>query len=433
MVDEQALAPKAEEEALPPSQDNQQPDLPKAESQEQDDYGSIGLVPTEEDPDAQRNKSIIADATPTTELELALKSELDRQIKHNELLINEVTKLRRFISKRKQTYKRKRKDESAPRKKLSGYNLFVRERFARLAKENEEALRNADSGAELKRIPPASNIASSGHAWSLLSAEEKARYNEMAKPDEDRFQKETADYTAPEKLNRKRNKTGYNIFFSKHVLELKQHDNGVPSERGSVARVVGEAWKKMSAEEKDEYEKQADRQNEMNPLEEEEEEEREEEDHHYHPPFHPHMNIVNGVVMMPPPPDGMIPPPMAPPPHMPMTEPPPPMNEGGPPPPLGPDHISVPPPADPNMPLHPYPPDYHMHGPHGPPPPVIHQPPGYEAPPYGAAYPPYDPYTYPPNFQGGPPPPPPYPGMPPPPGYGPAPPPNYQGPPPPYV
>jgi len=146
--------------------------LTKNDSLEDDAFDlnfDITAQPLNDGPDTVRNKEIIALSTPTTDLELALKAELNRQIHHNELLVGECTKLRGFISKRKQTYKRKRKDESAPRKKLSGYNLFVRERFAKIAKANEDALKNADSGAELKRIPPASNIASSGHAWSQLT------------------------------------------------------------------------------------------------------------------------------------------------------------------------------------------------------------------------------------------------------------------------
>jgi len=135
-------------------------------------------------PDAQsddmiRHREIIANSIPRTELELALHAEYNRLLKANAILTSECVKLRRFMTKRKQTYKRKRKDESAPRKKLSGYNLFVRERFAQLARENEDALKSADNAADLKRIPPSRNIASSGKAWSMLSAEEKARYNDM--------------------------------------------------------------------------------------------------------------------------------------------------------------------------------------------------------------------------------------------------------------
>eukprot|EP00956_Cyclotella_meneghiniana_P028725 scaffold67766_cov52-Cyclotella_meneghiniana.AAC.6 len=70
-----------------------------------------------------------------------------------------------------------------------------------------------------------------------------------------------ASYQAPERGFRKRNKTGYNLFFSAHVLRMKNTENGVPSERGSVARIVGDAWKKMSEEERDFYEREADKQN----------------------------------------------------------------------------------------------------------------------------------------------------------------------------
>lgn len=65
-----------------------------------------------------------------------------------------------------------------------------------------------------------------------------------AKTDRKRYDEQMAKYQPPDKQsNRKRNKTGYNMFFSHHVNDLKQSDTGVPSERGSVARLVGNAWK----------------------------------------------------------------------------------------------------------------------------------------------------------------------------------------------
>jgi hypothetical protein len=166
-----------------------------ASSSHADDSDSPPVVVNDPIIDA-RDREIIASTTPTTPLEIALGNELDRRTRHNALLINEVTRLREFLSKRKQTYRRKRTDVDAPRKKLSGYNVFVRERFAALARENDEALRmgvvatttttTAASGGgevvrgpELKRIPPARNITSTGKAWSMLSAEEKERYNAM--------------------------------------------------------------------------------------------------------------------------------------------------------------------------------------------------------------------------------------------------------------
>jgi hypothetical protein len=51
-------------------------------------------------------------------------------------------------------------------------------------------------------------------------------------------------YRAPDKqTGKKRLKTGYNMFFSAHAQQLKQNENGIPSERGSIARIVGNAWK----------------------------------------------------------------------------------------------------------------------------------------------------------------------------------------------
>jgi hypothetical protein len=95
-----------------------------------------------------------------------------------------------------------------------------------------------------------------------------------AREDRKRYEEQMAKYQPPDKqANRKRNKTGYNMFFSAHVLRLKQSEAGVPSERGSVARLVGNAWKQLTAEEKQYYEREADKMNGMNPIDKEEEEE----------------------------------------------------------------------------------------------------------------------------------------------------------------
>jgi HMG-box domain len=125
-----------------------------------------------------------------------------------------------------------------------------------------------------------------------------------AKADKERYDKQMAAYQAPEKItNRKRNKTGYNMFFSSHVVQLKNTEHGVPSERGSVARLVGSAWKQLSADERQYYEREAHKHNGLNPAKETEEDEDEEEppkripvpmEHHYHPvpvPVHPEMHM----------------------------------------------------------------------------------------------------------------------------------------------
>jgi len=170
------------------------------------------------------------------------------------------------------------KDEGAPTRALSAYNILVQDRFAQLARENEISLKSADSDAQLKRVPPANLVASTGNQWKELSSTEKAKYDERAKSDRKRYDDQMAQYQPPDKqANRKRNKTGYNMFFSAHVLRLKQSETGVPSERGSVARLVGTAWKQLTAEEKQYYEREADKHNGMNPVKEDVEEDDDEE------------------------------------------------------------------------------------------------------------------------------------------------------------
>mmetsp|Transcript_27892 Transcript_27892/g.76768 ORF Transcript_27892/g.76768 Transcript_27892/m.76768 type:complete len:348 (+) Transcript_27892:123-1166(+) len=245
--------------------------------------------------DVRRYEAIIATTLPTTELEVALAAMLTRKNAAISKLNTECEKLKQFVAKRKQTYKRKRKDDGAPVRALSGYNLFIKERFAELKKENEKALKSQDVNDQMRRVPPSNLVAQTGNEWKALAPELKAKYDERAKADRKRYEEQMAQYNPPDKNSgRKRGKSGYNMFFSAHVLRLKQTDTGVPSERGSVARLVGEAWKSLSPEEKSYYEREADKHNGMNPMKDEEEEE-EGDDHaklaqmeHHQYPYAPH-------------------------------------------------------------------------------------------------------------------------------------------------
>jgi len=212
-------------------------------------------------------QEIILKGTPTTLLEKSYHTELERKKNQVLRLSREVAKLKTFISKRKQTYKRKRKDEGAPTRALSAYNIFIRDRFSKLAKDNETALKSDDVDAQLKRVAPSSLVASTGNQWRELSPEEKQVFEKKAAMDRKRYQDQMADYQPPEKQkNRRRNKTGYNLFFSAHVDRLKQTEGGVPSERGSCARIVGNAWKNLSNEDKQYYEVEAGKQNAASPV-----------------------------------------------------------------------------------------------------------------------------------------------------------------------
>lgn len=255
------------------------------------------------DPVVLAQMELIANSVPTTELEIALFQTLDRKQLHIERLTNEVLKLQRFVSKRKQTYKRKRKDDGAPIRAMSAYNLFIKERFAQLAKQNEEALKSDDVDATMKRVPPANLVSKTGNEWKRLSKEEKAKYEVRAQADKERYDKEMREYQRPDSyVNRKRCKTGYNMFFSAHVLRLKQSESGVPSERGSVARLVGTAWKQLSADDRAYYEREADRYNAARDKDGETEDKEDEVKQQQPPPPHLEYAVTpHGDMHMPPP------------------------------------------------------------------------------------------------------------------------------------
>jgi len=141
-------------------------------------FASLETEPKITDPVILAQVELIEKSTPTTDLEIALSNALKRKQTHIDRLTNEIIKLKQFISKRKQTYKRKRKDDGAPTRALSAYNIFIQDRFASLAKENAQALTSEDKDAKLKRVPPSSLVSSTGNEWKTLSDEVKAQYEE---------------------------------------------------------------------------------------------------------------------------------------------------------------------------------------------------------------------------------------------------------------
>ena len=190
---EEGAEEKAAEDALSPIKDNEQDEPPSAgkenkkddddDDDEDDEEEAQAMLeeadkPTPMSSEMAAHLELIAKSTAETPLEIALMAVLKGKDVQLQRLTKEINKLRAFVSKRKQTYKRKRKDEGAPTRALSAYNIFIQDRFARLAKENENALKSENEDAQLKRVPPANLVASTGNEWKELSAEVKAQYEE---------------------------------------------------------------------------------------------------------------------------------------------------------------------------------------------------------------------------------------------------------------
>jgi hypothetical protein len=167
--------------ALYPGSEDDVPSEHEGDDEEEEEE-IIGKPSQEEidaaDPVIISQLELIHSSTPTTALEKAYHETLLRKEAHIQRLTMECDKMRQFVRKRKQSYKRKRKEDAAPRRALSGYNLFIKERFEELQRENEKALQSDDKDATLRRVPPKNLVTRTGNEWKALPPEIKAQYDE---------------------------------------------------------------------------------------------------------------------------------------------------------------------------------------------------------------------------------------------------------------
>jgi len=167
------------EDSIPFRDDDSNAEDAQDDADDDDFIQTLENVAEKLDEKSEQQRLLIATTEVTTPLEIAQRDTIHRLETQVARLTSEVIKLKKFISKRKQQYKRKRKEEGAPTRALSAYNIFIKERFKKLASENEKALQSDDTSAELKRVPPASLVASTGNEWRNLSQVERDKYEKM--------------------------------------------------------------------------------------------------------------------------------------------------------------------------------------------------------------------------------------------------------------
>jgi len=98
------------------------------EKEDEEAFTTLEFEPKITDPEILAQVELIDKSTPTTDLEVALSNALSRKQAHIDRITAELVKLKKFVSKRKQTYKRKRLDDTAPTRALSAYNIFIQVR-----------------------------------------------------------------------------------------------------------------------------------------------------------------------------------------------------------------------------------------------------------------------------------------------------------------
>eukprot|EP00954_Amorphochlora_amoebiformis_P008945 695293-Amorphochlora_amoeboformis.AAC.1 len=157
---------------------------------------------------------------------------------------------RKSESSSKKKSPKKKKDKNAPKIAGTAYSFFAKEHRKKISNENPEA-----KFAEISKML--------GQKWKSLSVEEKKPFGELSAEDKLRYKKEKTQYDIdnPEQAqssSRKRKKGGPKkaksafTFFSqakRKAIQDANPDKGF----GAISKLVGEKWKQLSAEDKEEY------------------------------------------------------------------------------------------------------------------------------------------------------------------------------------
>ncbi|UKK01217.2 high-mobility-group protein [Theileria orientalis] len=87
------------------------------------------------------------------------------------------------VSKSAKKGKRTKKDPNAPKRALSSYMFFAKEKRNELIKENPELAKDVATVGKLV-----------GAAWNSLDDSEKAPYEKLAEADRERYEREKLEY-----------------------------------------------------------------------------------------------------------------------------------------------------------------------------------------------------------------------------------------------
>ncbi|KAL1266399.1 hypothetical protein QQF64_002074 [Cirrhinus molitorella] len=145
------------------------------------------------------------------------------------------------------------KDPTKPRGKMSSYAYFVQTCREEHKKKHPEATVNFSEFSK-----------KCSERWKTMSAKEKGKFEDMAKQDKARYEREMKNYIPPKGEKKKRFKdpnapkrppSAFFIFCSEFRPKVKEETPGLSI--GDVAKKLGEMWNKTSAEEKQPYEKKA--------------------------------------------------------------------------------------------------------------------------------------------------------------------------------
>ncbi|KAM9498067.1 high mobility group-T protein-like isoform 1-T2 [Salvelinus alpinus] len=145
------------------------------------------------------------------------------------------------------------KDPTKPRGKMSSYAYFVQTCREEHKKKHPEASVNFSEFSK-----------KCSERWKTMSAKEKGKFEDLAKLDKVRYEREMRSYIPPKGEKKKRFKdpnapkrpsSAFFIFCADFRPQVKGETPGLSI--GDVAKKLGEKWNNLTAEDKVPYEKKA--------------------------------------------------------------------------------------------------------------------------------------------------------------------------------
>ncbi|KAM3869618.1 high mobility group protein B1a [Diretmus argenteus] len=145
------------------------------------------------------------------------------------------------------------KDPTKPRGKMSSYAYFVQTCRGEHKKKHPDASVNF---AEFSK--------KCSERWKTMSAKEKGKFEDLAKQDKVRYEREMKNYSPPKGEKKKRFKdpnapkrppSAFFIFCAEFRPKVKGETPGLTI--GDVAKKLGEMWNGTAAEDKHPFEKKA--------------------------------------------------------------------------------------------------------------------------------------------------------------------------------
>ncbi|XP_037063207.1 high mobility group protein B1-like [Peromyscus leucopus] len=144
-------------------------------------------------------------------------------------------------------------DPKKPRGKMSSYAFFVQ------TCREEHKKKHPDASVNFSEFSKKCS-----ERWKTMSAKEKGKFEDMAKADKGRYEREMKTYIRPKGETKKKFKdpnapkrppSAFFLFCSEYCPKIKGEHPGLSI--GDVAKKLGEMWNDTSADDKQPYEKAA--------------------------------------------------------------------------------------------------------------------------------------------------------------------------------